>query len=54
MLLAGLARVLLPLTPLPYTLAIYVAGGLWMLAWLLFVLHYSRILIRPRTDGLYG
>jgi uncharacterized protein involved in response to NO len=54
MLLAGLARLLLPLTPLPYTMAIYVAGGLWILAWLLFVLHYSRILIRPRIDGLYG
>ncbi|WP_020683123.1 NnrS family protein [Marinobacterium rhizophilum] len=54
MLLAGLSRVLLPLASLPYAFAIYTAGSLWVLAWLLFLLHYSRILIRPRVDGLYG
>lgn len=54
MVLAGLGRVLLPLLPIPYALAIDIAGGLWVLAWLLFLLHYSRILIRPRVDGLFG
>ncbi len=51
MLVAGLSRVLLPLTPLPYTFSIYAAGSLWVLSWLLFLLHYSRILISPRVDG---
>lgn len=54
MLLSGAARVLLPLLPLSYGTAIQISGGLWILAWLLFLLHYARILIQPRVDGLYG
>jgi len=52
--LAGLLRVLLPLTTVPYPIALQIAGSCWILAWLLFLLRYAPMLCRPRTDGLYG
>ncbi|NVK44136.1 MAG: NnrS family protein [Oceanospirillaceae bacterium] len=52
--LAGLLRVTLPLTPLPYSVSLQLAGGCWILAWLLFLFRYASMLCRPRVDGLYG
>ena len=53
--IAALARVLLPaLVPQWYTAALMVSGVGWGLAFLLFVLLYAPILLRPRVDGLPG
>ena len=42
------------LLPLDYMMTIYLSGGLWVLAWLLFLSRYTSILIKPRKDGLFG
>jgi uncharacterized protein involved in response to NO len=42
------------LLPLEYLATIYLSGGLWVLAWLLFLSRYTSILIKPRKDGLFG
>jgi len=52
--LAGIVRVFGPLLPLPYLGSLHLSGTLWMLAWALFVACYAMILIKPRSDGLYG
>ncbi len=53
--LVPLFRVLLPLfIPAWYLQSIILSGSLWCLAFLLFVLVYLPILIRPRVDGQPG
>lgn len=52
--LAGLIRVLLPAYPPLYNMAIHMSGGLWCLAWALFLIPYTSILLKPRLDGQYG
>ncbi|WP_286237324.1 NnrS family protein [Neptuniibacter halophilus] len=54
LLLSALLRISISLLPLPYLATLHLSGSLWILAWLLFLLHYTPILIRPRTDGVYG
>ncbi len=53
--LAALSRVIAPLLAADrYTTWIHLAAGLWTLAFLLFVVVYAPILIRPRVDGRPG
>ena len=53
--LAACARVLLPLAaPAGYRGWIVLAGACWSAAFLLFVVRYARILVRPRVDGRPG
>jgi len=53
--LATLARVALPLAaPRWYLTSIALAGGLWIAAFLLFLVVYSPILIQPRVDARPG
>lgn len=53
--LAALARVILPLLwPQGYVTLVLFAGLLWILAFLLFVIVYLPILLRPRVDGMPG
>lgn len=54
MLLSGLIRSLLPLIPELYIAALHASAALWMLAWGLFLIPYTPILLKPRTDGQYG
>ncbi|WP_027859341.1 NnrS family protein [Marinobacterium jannaschii] len=51
---AAAVRVSISWLPLPYLTGLHLAGTLWSLAWILFLVRYSAILIRPRKDGLYG
>ncbi len=52
---AAAARVFLPMVDMGhYVVWIDLAGGLWMLAFLVFVLYYAPILVRPRIDGRPG
>ncbi|MGD8618671.1 MAG: NnrS family protein [Gammaproteobacteria bacterium] len=53
--LAGLARVFLPvIAPANYGAWLFLAGLFWSGAFALFLISYTRILIRPRVDGLPG
>ena len=54
--LAGAAvRVFGPLVaPLAYKQTVVVGGSLWALAFVLFLVHYTPILTRPRPDGQPG
>lgn len=54
MMLSSVLRVGIDLIPLPYIQTLQLAGGLWILAWVLFVIKYTPILIKPRVDGVYG
>ncbi|MCV6588240.1 MAG: NnrS family protein [Marinobacterium sp.] len=54
MLVSAVLRVCALWLPLAYIPTLHVAGTFWIMAWLLFLLHYSPILIRPRADGLWG
>ncbi|GGO82909.1 hypothetical protein GCM10011348_25360 [Marinobacterium nitratireducens] len=54
MLLAGVLRIVLPLAPVSYGLALHLSGTCWILAWLLYLFRYAPMLCRPRVDGLYG
>jgi len=54
LLLSALVRVSIHWLPLPWNTALHISGGLWMLAWLLFVIRYLPILVQPRADGLWG
>jgi uncharacterized protein involved in response to NO len=40
--------------PAYYLSLLMVAGGLWSLAFLLFLFHYTPILLRSRIDGKEG
>ena len=53
--IGAVLRVLLPLVlPSQYTTWVNIGGGLWVLAFALFVIVYLPILIRPRIDGRPG
>jgi len=53
--LGTVARVFLPMLDMGhYAVWINTAGGLWMLAFLIFVLYYTPMFIRPRIDGRPG
>jgi uncharacterized protein involved in response to NO len=53
--LAAIGRAFLPLLlPAYYLSLLMVAGGLWSLAFLLFLFHYTPILLRSRIDGKEG
>lgn len=53
--LAALSRVLSPLLlPAFYREGLVVSGVLWTLAWVLFLVIYTPILLRPRVDGRPG
>ncbi len=54
LILSALVRISAQWLPLPYNTVLHISGGLWMLAWLLFVIRYLPILIKPRVDGLWG
>ena len=55
LLLAVLVRVFGPAMPaVPYATTILVAGALWVLAFLLYVVVYAPILLRSRIDGRPG
>ena len=54
MLLGAVLRIGVDLLPVPYYTALHISGGFWMLAWLLFLIRYVPILIKPRADGLWG
>ncbi len=52
---AAVVRVFLPMVDMEhYVTWINLAGGLWMLAFLIFVLYYTPMLILPRADGRPG
>ncbi|UCE87889.1 MAG: NnrS family protein [Deltaproteobacteria bacterium] len=53
--LAAVVRVLVPLfAPHGYARLLVLAGTLWLVAFLLFVVAYAPILLRPRADGRPG
>jgi uncharacterized protein involved in response to NO len=53
--LAVVVRVLFPLVVMAwYPYWVMLAGMLWVLAFLLFILVYRPILVRPRVDGMPG
>ena len=53
--LGSVIRVFLPLLmPMEYRLWILLSGGVWALAFLLFLLWFSPLWIIPRVDGPYG
>ncbi|MGC4086787.1 MAG: NnrS family protein [Polyangiaceae bacterium] len=54
MVLAALLRVAAPLAPAVYLKSLSVAGALWALSLLLFVVEYWPVLSRPRADGTPG
>lgn len=56
MLLAWAIRSFMPLiAPADsYLIGVGIAQGLWILAFLWFVISYAKILCSPRTDGLFG
>ncbi len=54
MVAAGIIRVALPLIPELSSLAIHISGGLWALSWLMFLIPYTSILLKPRMDGQFG
>lgn len=52
---AALIRVLAPLVDMrAYRASVFVAGGLWTLAFVLFVAVYAPLLAKPRIDGKPG
>jgi uncharacterized protein involved in response to NO len=40
--------------PLAYKQTVVIGGSLWALAFVLFLVHYTPILTRPRPDGKPG
>lgn len=54
MTLAAIIRVSITYLPIPYLAGLHLSGTLWMLAWILFLIRYLPILIKPRADGLFG
>ena len=54
MAISGLVRVFLPIIPELYMMAIHISGGLWVVAWILFLIPYTPILLKPRADGQFG
>jgi uncharacterized protein involved in response to NO len=55
LLLAAVTRVFAPaFAVIPYRLTVAAAAGLWIAAFVLFVVVYTPILVRPRADGRPG
>lgn len=55
LMIGAVARVLLPLLdPAHYTLWIGLAQGLWLLAFMLFLVRFLPMLLQPRPDGQPG
>jgi uncharacterized protein involved in response to NO len=55
LILAVLVRVFgASLLPFSYIVTIQIAGGLWMIAWLIYAVVYAPILLLPRIDGKPG
>ena len=55
LILAVLVRVFgASLLPFSYTVTIQLAGGLWIIAWLIYAVVYTPILLLPRVDGKPG
>ncbi|BBB27258.1 NnrS family protein [Amphritea japonica] len=54
MVTAGVIRVALPLIPELSSIAIHISGALWAVSWLLFLIPYTSILLKPRMDGQFG
>ncbi|HKX54491.1 MAG TPA: NnrS family protein, partial [Xanthomonadales bacterium] len=55
LILAVLVRVFgASLLPFSYTVTIQLAGGLWIIAWLIYAVVYTPILLLPRADGKPG
>ncbi len=54
LMLSALLRISIDIMPLSYTGTLHLSGSLWIIAWLLFLIKYTSILIKPRVDGLYG
>ena len=54
MLLAALIRVCIDLLSFAYLTSLHISGALWCIAWILFIIKYTPILIKPRVDGIYG
>ena len=54
MTLAAVIRVSITHLPIPYLAGLHLSGTLWMLAWILFLVRYLPILVKPRADGLFG
>lgn len=52
--LAAIIRISISINPLPYTATLHLSGTLWILAWILFLIQYTPVLIKPRVDGLAG
>lgn len=51
----AVCRVIMPmLAPAKYSMWVNISGGLWVLAFALFVMVYTSVLIRPRIDGRPG
>jgi uncharacterized protein involved in response to NO len=52
---AVLVRIFGPvLLPVSYVVSIQLAGLLWMVAWLIYAIVYTPILLLPRVDGKPG
>lgn len=55
MVLAWLFRVVMGwLLPAQYLISVGIAQGFWIVAFVIFVFAYDKILTSPRTDGLFG
>jgi uncharacterized protein involved in response to NO len=55
LILAVLVRVFgASLLPFSYSVTIQLAGGLWIIAWLIYAVVYTPILLLPRVDGKPG
>jgi uncharacterized protein involved in response to NO len=51
---AAVIRVLTALQYLPWQRGIEISAVLWCIAWLLFLIRYSAMLVQPRADGRPG
>ena len=55
LLLGAIVRVIIPIiAPMQYRMWIEVSQGLWIIAFVAFVVVYAPMLIKPRIDGRYG
>jgi len=55
LILAVLVRVFgASVLPFAYTVTLQLAAGLWIIAWLIYAVVYTPILLLPRVDGKPG
>ncbi|MCK2149883.1 NnrS family protein [Marinobacter alexandrii] len=52
--IAALARVVTAFGVVDWTIGVWISGMLWIMAYALFLVQYTGILMRPRVDGLEG